>query len=59
MGGMNGQSMETYTLPYVKEIANGNLMSDSGNSNRGLGQAEGWDGREETWVYLWLILVDI
>ena len=34
-------------------------MSDSGNSNRGLGQAEGWDGREETWVYLWLILVDI
>ena len=26
-----------YTLPYVKEIANGHLLSDSGNSNQGLG----------------------
>ena len=34
-GGMNGQSMETYTLPYVKEIANGNLLYDSRNSNQG------------------------
>ena len=23
------------TLPYAKEIANGNLLFDSGNSNRG------------------------
>ena len=23
------------TLPYVKQIANGNLLCDSGNSNRG------------------------
>ena len=26
-GGMNGESsMEAYTLPYVKQIANGNLQ---------------------------------
>ena len=24
-----------YTLPYVKQIANGNLLYDSGNSNLG------------------------
>ena len=35
-GGMNGESMETYTLPYVKEIANRNLLYDSGNSKRTL-----------------------
>ena len=34
-GGMNGQSMETYTLPYVKEIANGNLLCGAGNLNLG------------------------
>ena len=28
-------SMETYTLPYVKWIATGNLLHDSRNSNRG------------------------
>ena len=40
------------TSPYVKEIANGNLLYDSGNSNRGSvstwmegGDGEG-DGRE-------------
>ena len=28
-GGMDGGSnMETYTLPYVKQIANGNLLYD-------------------------------
>ena len=33
-GEMNGESsMEAYTLPYVKQIANGNLLYDSGNSN--------------------------
>ena len=26
-----------HTLPYIKEIANGNLLSDLGNSNQGLG----------------------
>ena len=30
---MNGESsMEIYTLPYVKQIASGNLLYDSGNS---------------------------
>ena len=34
-GGMNGESsMETYTLPYIKQIAKGNLLCDSGNSNQ-------------------------
>ena len=33
-GEMNGESiMETYTLLYVKEIASGNLLYDSGSSN--------------------------
>ena len=33
--GMNGESsMETYTLPYVKQIANGNLLYDVGSSNQ-------------------------
>lgn len=33
---MYGQSnMETCILPYVKYLANGNLLCDSGNSNRG------------------------
>ena len=33
---MNGESrMEAYTLPSVKQIANGNLLYDSGNSNWG------------------------
>ena len=40
------------TLPYVKQIANGNLLYGSGNSNRGSVSInlEGWDreggGRE-------------
>ena len=34
--GMNGESsMETYTLPYVKQITSGNLLYDSGKSNWG------------------------
>ena len=28
-------NMEKYTLPYVKYIANANLLCDSGNSNWG------------------------
>ena len=36
-GGMNGESsMEIYTLPYVKSIANGNLLYDSGTPTRAL-----------------------
>ena len=34
--GMNGESsMESYTLPYFKQIASGNLLYNSGNSNWG------------------------
>ena len=33
---MNGaSSMEAYTLPYVKQIANGNMLYDPGSSNWG------------------------
>ena len=32
-GGMNGESsMEIYTLPYVKQIASGNLLCSTRNS---------------------------
>ena len=35
-GEINGESsMEAYTLTYVKQIANGNLLYDTGNSNWG------------------------
>ena len=35
-GGTNGEgSMKLYTLTYVKQIASGNLLYDSGNSNQG------------------------
>ena len=35
-GGVYGKSnMETYTLPYVKQTTNGNLLYDSENSNQG------------------------
>ena len=33
---MNGESgMEAYSRPYVTQIASGNLLCDSGNSNWG------------------------
>ena len=35
-GETNGESsMETGSLPYVKQTANGNLLQDSGSSNQG------------------------
>ena len=35
-GGMyEDGNTETYTLPYVKQITNGHLLCDSGNSNLG------------------------
>ena len=68
-GEMNGESSkEAYTLPYVKQIANGNLLYESGNSNQGSitiqmgekGQEVGGRfKREGTYVYLWLIHVDV
>ena len=40
-GGTNGESsLDIYTLPYIKQIASGNLPYDSGNSNGGSGTAE-------------------
>ena len=37
--------METYTVPFVKQRASGNLLCDSGNSNPVLcDNLEGWDG---------------
>ena len=54
------------TLPYVKQIANGNLLYGSGNSNRssvstergGIGREMGGRfKREGIYVYLWLIHV--
>ena len=35
-GEVNGESsMEAYTLPYIKQIANGNLLYDLGKPNWG------------------------
>ena len=34
-GEMYGESNIEISIPYVKQIANGNLLCDSGNSNRG------------------------
>ena len=44
--GMDGESnMEPNTLPSVKQIVNGNLLSDPGNSNWGsVTTLERWDG---------------
>ena len=48
-----GESMKRVTwkltIPYGKQIANGNLLYDSGNSNRGpvTIQKVGWGGRWE------------
>ena len=56
------------TLPYVKQIANGNLLYGSGNSNRssvstergGIGREMGGRfKREGIYVYLWLIHVGV
>ena len=56
------------TLPYVKLIANGNLLYGSGNSNRGSVSTEGWGGEGDwrkvqkggyIYMYLWLIHVEV
>ena len=54
---------QKFTIPCVKQMANGNLLCDSGSSTRGSATGrrvdrEG-DGREGTWVYLRLIIVDV
>ena len=56
------------TLPYVKQIAKGNFLYGSGNSNRGsvsmLRIGMGWEmggslKREGIYVYLWLIHAEL
>ena len=38
-------SIGTYTLPYVKQLASGNLLYDTGSPNLVLcDNLEGWDG---------------
>ena len=76
VGETNGESsIETHTLPYIKRIASGNLLSDTGSSNLVLcDNLDGWDGvgagkevqeegtkkqRKGTYIYLWLIPVDM
>ena len=40
-------NIETYTLPYVKQITSGNFLYDQGSSNPVLCETlEGWDGVE-------------
>ena len=66
---MNRESnRETCTPPYVKQRASESLLYDSGNSDGGsLTLQRGWMGREvagrfwrkRTYVYLWLIHVDV
>ena len=64
-GGMNWErSTEICTLPYIKWIASGHLLYDTGSSNLVFcNDLEGWDGvggrRDGACVYLWLIHVDI
>ena len=37
-----------FTVPYIKQIASGNLLCDSGNSNRGsVARRVRWGGRWE------------
>ena len=63
--------METYTLPYIKQRASGNLVFDVGSSNQVFcdnleaGCGRRWEEvggrfkRERTCRYLWLIHVDV
>ena len=60
-------SVETYTLPYVKQITSGSLMYNIGHPKPVLcDNLEGWDGEgagrgfrmEGTYVCLWPIHTD-
>ena len=65
--GINQESsLETGTLSYVKQTADGNLPYDTGSSARCCDDLECWDGlagrevqERGTHVYLWLIHVDV
>ena len=61
-------SIETYILLYVKWLASGNLLYDTGNPKPMFcDNPEGWDGegggkgfkREGTYVYPGLIHIDV
>ena len=49
---MYGKSNVEITFPYVKQMANGNLLYGSGNSNRGSESTwRGGMGREMGWRF--------
>ena len=58
---------EKLTIPYVKQIANGNLLYDLELKQGLCDNLDRWDGEgdgKEVWeggdrVYLWLTLVDL
>ena len=60
-------SMETYALPYVKQIAGGNLLCDTGSSTQcsvttqggGMGCEMGGRVKTTKLMYLWRIHIDI
>ena len=61
-------STDTYTLPGIKQVARGNLLCDTGSSTQcpvitqkgGMGwEVRGRFKKERTYVYLWLIHVDV
>ena len=70
-GGEHGTNQEsgteTCTLPYVKQIASGNLLHDTGNSTSvpcdnlkgwdGVGGGRGSGGRGHMYTYGWLTLI--
>ena len=68
-GGTNDEgSMKTYILPYVKQIAGGNLLYDSGNLNWGFSTIQRdemyWEvgerfKKEGARLYLRLMHVDV
>ena len=62
-GEMYGEkNTEIYSI-MCKTQKTGICCMTQGTQTGALRQAEGWgregDGREGTWVYLWLILVDV
>ena len=75
MGGKNRESsIETHTLPYIKQIASGNLLSDTGSSNLVLcDKLDGWHGvgarkevqeegtkiqKKGTYIYIYIPMAD-
>ena len=42
------------TLPYIKQIANGNLLYGSGNSNRGVVWGGRWEGGSKGRAYMYI-----